>query len=111
MQPPQITPPDHTSPVPDAATRAGIPDHTGGGAADGRVLHINLGFFKFGTDYKSQAIALILSVLLLVVIVSLAICADQTESVKDLISVFKGALLLTIGVAVGNTVGGQGTKS
>jgi hypothetical protein len=108
--PQQILPPEHTSPVPDAATRTGLPDHTGGGAADGRVLRINFGFFKFGTDDKSQAIALILSVLLLAIITALAVFANQTDTIKDLMGLLKSAVLLTIGVAVGNSGSGKQDK-
>lgn len=108
--PQQILPPDHTSPVPDSDTRKGLPDHTGGEFAGGRVLHINLKFFKFGTDDKSQAIALILSVLLLAVITLLALYAEQTDQIKDLMGVLKSALLITIGVAVGNTISGKPDK-
>jgi hypothetical protein len=98
---PQIPPPDHSSPVPDPATKLGLPDHTGGGKADGRVMHVNLGFFKFGTDDRTQAVAFVLTILLLVMLGGLLI-APETEQAKSLFGILQNSLLLTIGVSVGN---------
>ncbi|WP_156405386.1 hypothetical protein [Sphingomonas sp. Root710] len=102
--PQQILPPEHTSPVPDDDTKLGIPDHTGPGKAGGRVLRLNLGIVKFGTDNTTQAIALLLSVLVLALIMIIVFWGPGTPQSNDLLSALKNILLITIGVAVGNGI-------
>lgn len=104
MPQPQIPPPEGASPLPDAETKLGLPDHTGMSPADGRVLRVNLGFLKFGTDDKAQAVAFILSVFMLILLVVLAIFAPDSEQATNLASLLEKAVLITIGVAVGQSL-------
>lgn len=103
--PQEILPPPETPNVPDRETKLGLPDQTGKGAADGRVMHVNLGFFKFGTDDKAQAVAFILTVLMLGILTALAIWGQDTDQAKAFAGLLEKAVLITIGVAVGQSIG------
>ena len=107
--PPEILPPPETSNVPDRETKLGLPDHTGTGSADGRVMHINLGFLKFGTDDKAQAVAFILTTLMLLLLGAISIWGQDTEQTKAFASLLEKAVLITIGVSVGQAVGRKPT--
>jgi hypothetical protein len=108
MTVPAIQEPDNVSPVPDKATKKGLPDHTGSGKADGRIMHVNLGFARYGTDDKSHAAAMVITFILLVFLALLIIFAPENDQNKELIGWIKGAVLLTVGVAIGQ--GGSNTK-
>ena len=103
-----IPEPQNTSPVPDSATKKGLPDHTGKDNADGRVLHVNLGIVKYGTDDKAHAAAMVLSVVIILFLGALLAFAPHDEETKDLIGWLKSAVLLTIGVAIGQGASKQG---
>jgi len=105
--PQEILPPENASPVPDDATLLGFPpDHTGSSSARGRVFHLNLGIFKYGTDDKAHAAAMGLS-LLIFVFLGILLCFGQANANTDnMIAFLQNALLLTIGVAIG-----QGTST
>ena len=66
----EIQPPSNLSPKPDRATRRGMSDFTGKDARN-RVLYINAGFFKYGTNDKAHAAAIVLSMTLLLAIILL----------------------------------------
>src|SRR3954447_22376860 len=59
-------------PYPDKETRRGLPDYTGRDAYD-RVLLINSYFFKYGTNDKTHAAALVLSLMILIVIIAVIV--------------------------------------
>ena len=79
----QIPPPENTSSVPDKATKTGLNDYTGP-AAESRVLRINLGIFKYGTNDKTHAAALVLSLLLFLTIVGVIIFGDGGDWAKEI---------------------------
>lgn len=93
---------------PDEYTQI-APDYTASSASN-RVLHINLSWFKYGTDDKGHASAIVLSlVLLLMVLVLAAIGAVAACFGKDpswfntLVSWVGNAFLFTAGVAIGKS--------
>ncbi len=103
-QPPTIPPPSHVSPVPDDATKAGLKDYTSPTAAN-RILHINLGFFKYGTSDQAHAAAMVLSLLLLIFIAAILIFAPSGGVADKILSWLESAFLLTVGVAIGKSGG------
>jgi len=104
--PPTIPPPENAFPLPDKDTKLGLPDHTGSSSAGGRVLHVNLFIVKYGTDDKAHAAAISLSVLLLIFIAVLSFAPASPEHDK-LISWLESAVLITIGVAIGQGMSGS----
>ena len=76
-----MSPPDFAKPpipslgklseIPDQETNKGL-DLTGPEAKN-RVMLINIGFFKYGTNDKSHAAAVCLSIVLLIVIVIVSV--------------------------------------
>jgi len=99
---PTIEPPTNVSSVPDEATKTG-PDYTGANASK-RVLYVNLGFVKYGTNDKVHAAALILSfVLLLAVFAVIGQGFYQGEHgwADKVFSWLGSAFLFVAGVAVG----------
>lgn len=106
---PEIPPPTNLSPVPDKATRAGIDDFTSGSASK-RVMHLNMIFFKYGTNDQTHAAAMLLSLLELVCLMVLLVAAPEVKAVQDMIAFLQHALLLTVGVAIGQSAKG-GDKS
>lgn len=81
------------------------PDYTSDSPAPGRVLAINLPFFKYGTSDRFQGAAILLSIILLGVIALFligSIFADIPDGRFDKIfSWLGGAFLLVMGVAIG----------
>jgi hypothetical protein len=75
-------------------------DYTGPQAED-RVLHINLMFFKYGTNDKTHAAALVLSLLLFATIVGVLIFGNGTEWAKEAFHWLGSAFLFVSGVALG----------
>ena len=110
----KILPPSgNTSTIPDKATRTGMPDHTGKGA-EGRVLHLNLWFFKYGTDDKSHAAAILLSLLLLIIIVVVILWgmdAKNTGWADKVFSWLGSAFLFVTGIALGGKENGISKKT
>jgi arginine exporter protein ArgO len=96
----QIPPPDHTSNVPDKATQKGISDFTGP-EADNRVLHINLGILKYGTNDKAHAAAVVFSLLLFIAIMGVLIFGSGGEWTKEAFRWLGSAFLFVAGVAIG----------
>jgi hypothetical protein len=109
-QPPEkleIPAPKNTSIVPDGATQKGIKDYTGIDGADGRVFHINLGFFKYGTDDKIHGAAMVFSLLLFICVVCVMIFGDGSAWADKLFSWATGAFLFALGIALGKGAGGK----
>jgi hypothetical protein len=106
----QIPPPENTSSVPDKATKTGLNDYTGP-IANSRVLHINLGFFKYGTNDKTHAAALVLSLLLFLTIVGVIGFGDGGEWTKEIFRWLSGAFLFVAGVAIGKSSESDSEKS
>jgi hypothetical protein len=106
----EILPPENLSNTPDKATQKGLQDYTSP-SADLRVLHINLGFFKFGTDDKVLATAFTLAILLIIIITVISIAgifSEKTEWIEKMFSWSTNAFLVVLGVALGK--GTNGTK-
>ena len=99
-------PPKHVSPIPDEATRRRKPDYTTRTDADDRVLFINLRFFRYGTNDKAHAAALVLSLILLLTIIALIFVGPRhAEGQWDdkAFSWLGGAFLFIAGVALGGS--------
>ena len=100
-----ITPPTkNISSSPDKSTRLGLSDLTGD-KADGRILYINLWFFKYGTNDRSHAAAIAISLILLLmicVVIALGtfekIDSSWIENVFDWLG---GTFLFVAGIALG----------
>ena len=80
-----------------------------GSEADNRVLHINCGIFKYGTNDKTHAAALVLALLLFIAIAGVLIFGDGNEWCREAFRWLGGAFLFVAGVAVGK--GGEEPKS
>ena len=85
-------------------------DYTGPNAAS-RVLHLNLWVFKYGTDDKAHAAAIILSFIQLACIMLLFIFAASTPAEERFVSFLESGFLLTAGVAIGQSGAVGGKKS
>jgi len=114
MAPRKILPPQgDLSDRPDNYTSLS-PDWTGSGAND-RVMHINMPFLKYGTNDKTHAASLLLSLLLLIIIVFLSICGMFSSNAAWMDKVFTylgSAFLFVAGVAVGRSgVGNSKTET
>jgi hypothetical protein len=97
---------------PDQFT-ATSPDFTGD-HAENRILHINLRWFKYGTDDKSHASAIVLSLVLLLLAVIVAVIGAASmysgkapDWLETLITWIGNAFLFTAGVAIGKSDKGQ----
>ncbi len=107
-KPPQlneIQPPPNLSPTPDRATRRGLSDFTGKDARD-RVLYINIWFFKYGTNDKAHAAAIVLSMTLLAAIIFLVFFGTRNGDSAWNDRAFNwmsGAFLFVAGVALGKS--------
>jgi hypothetical protein len=109
-----MSPPDYAHPTkipslgnlpeaPDSETALGL-DWTGDRPAAQRVLYLNFGFFKYGTDDKAHAAAILLSIGLLAAlfIISLtAIFSPNAPMFERAINIFGNAFLFVAGVAIG----------
>lgn len=96
-------PPADTSDIPDKYTRM-APDFTGP-HAENRILLIELKWFKYGTDDKSHASALVLSGLILCVSIIISVIglgAGSAKWLELLITWLGNAFLFTAGIAVGS---------
>lgn len=101
--PPPILPPLNVAPQPDKATQIGLQDFTGN-SADKRVLHINLGFIKYGTNDKSHAAAIVLSIVLLLTIIGvifIGVASPDLAWKEKIFNWLGGAFLFVSGVALG----------
>jgi len=101
----KIPPPENLSPTPDEATKTGLSDYTGG-SANKRVLHINLGIFKYGTDDKSHAAALVFALILLIALLGIVIAGFHVENAAWADKCFGwlgSAFLFVAGVALGKS--------
>ncbi|MET4293710.1 hypothetical protein [Bradyrhizobium sp. LB5.2] len=110
-------PTSNTSPVPDEDTAKGF-DWTGDGRAHNRILHISTKWFRYGTDDKGHAAALVLSALLLVSALLVGIIAvvglysgKDPQWVNTLITWVGNAFLFTSGIAVGKSAKADNGKS
>ena len=75
-------------------------DYTGS-EADNRVLHINLWFFKYGTNDKTHAAAMVLSLLLFITIVGVLVFGNGGDLAKEAFHWLGSAFLFVSGVALG----------
>jgi hypothetical protein len=105
-----MSPPDYIRPTkmpslgnlpeaPDSETALGLDR-----PAAQRVLYLNFGFFKYGTDDKAHAAAILLSIGLLAAlfIISLtAIFSPNAPMFERAINIFGNAFLFVAGVAIG----------
>lgn len=103
----QIPPPsENLSLQPDKDTKKGLPpDYAADGSAGHRVLHINLGFFKYGTNDKAHAASIMLSLLLFVAIISVIVIGMFTSNMTWAEKAFNwlgSAFLFTTGIALGS---------
>ena len=108
--PPTIIPPPEgdLSDVPDKATKSGL-DMTGP-AAHNRILFIDFGFFKYGTDDKTHAGSIFLSLLLLLIallVMIIGLFSAQPEWLERVLSLVWSAFMFVAGVAIGR---GQSSK-
>ena len=103
---PAIPPLGNVPKEPDAATRTGLADFTSPTAAN-RVLHINLGLLKYGTDDKAHAAAIVLSIALLVMIFLTGIAGlfpGASDWAKTLLQWLGTTFTFVAGVAIGQGV-------
>ena len=84
--------------------RTGIKDYTGDGNAENRAFHINLGFFKYGTDDKVHGAAMVFSIILLLIIVGVIGFGDGSAWGVKIFNWVSGAFLFTAGIALGKGV-------
>lgn len=92
---------------PDAATRKGLKNDYTSDGAENRVLLINLGFFRYGTDDKAHAGAMVLSIVLLgmIFLTGLAgLLTGAAEWTQQLIQWLGSAFTLVAGVAIGQGI-------
>jgi hypothetical protein len=102
-------PPGNPSTIPDADTEKGF-DFAAGDHAENRILHIKTRWFRYGTDDKGHAAALVLSGLLLVSAPIIAIigCVSlfsgkDPQWFQTLVTWIGNAFLFTAGIAVGKS--------
>ena len=109
---PEIPQPESVSPVPDKFTKQGFSDFTGP-SAENRVLHINLGFFRYGTSDKIHAAAMVLSLLLFLAIGGVffsGIWLTSAEWPDKVFSWLSSTFLFVTGVALGKGAGSDKQK-
>lgn len=97
----------------DKETKKGLADQTGL-SADGRVLYINLIFFRYGTDDKAHAAALVFCFLLLFLIAIIIIYGARCTNSTWFDKVFSGilnAFLFISGIALGTRGSHKSKKS
>jgi hypothetical protein len=102
--PPAIPPLGDISTEPDRDTKKGLKHDFTSPSAENRVLHINLGFFKYGTDDKAHAGAMVLSMVLLVMIFLTGLggfIAGVGDWTKTLLQMLGSAFTFVAGVAIG----------
>lgn len=107
-----IPPPPSVSNRPDKATAEGLRDYTGNEASD-RVLRINVGIFKYGTNDKIHAAAIALSLVLLIIIVGICIAGFFSSNVSWVEKLFNWAtnsFLFIAGIALGKGASTKGTQ-
>jgi len=105
---PDVPAPPSLSDTPDQDTALN-PDFTGDHAKN-RVLHVNTRWFKYGTDDKAHASALVLSALLLLSALFLAVVGmivsfsgHEQKWLDTLLTWIGNAFLFTSGIAVGKS--------
>ena len=101
--PPVAPPPDgDLSDVPDSATKRAL-DFTGSDA-ENRILFVNCGFFRYGTDDKTHAAAILLSIVLLLVailIILIGLFSSNLGWLERALSWVGTTFVFTAGVAIG----------
>lgn len=104
--PPNIKAPEgDLSPTPDLYTKTN-PDFAAGENAANRVLHIDWKWFRYGTDDKGHAAALVLSMVLLAVsvfVIVVGLIWPQSEWLETVFKWLGGAFLFVSGVAIGKS--------
>lgn len=98
-------PPPSVSNKPDHATKKGMKDHTGK-EAEGRVLFLDLGIFKYGTDDKAHAASVAFSIVLLtaifiVIFAGMLVPDTRMEWVKQAFTWLGSTFLFIAGYALG----------
>ena len=100
-----IRPPTNLSPNPDRDTRRGLSDYTGKDARN-RVLYVNFGFLKYGTNDKAHAAAIVLSMALLLAMLLLVFFGSRQGDAAWSDKAFawlSNAFLFVAGVALGRS--------
>lgn len=104
MTPPQIPPPRNVPREPDPATQK-FPDFTSR-TAESRILYLNLGFFRYGTNDKVHAAAVTMSLVLLLVNVALifiGLFREPTDWHKTAFQWTTNTFLFVAGFALGTS--------
>jgi peptidoglycan/LPS O-acetylase OafA/YrhL len=99
---PRIPPLGPVSNVPDEATQRAF-DWTGPEAHD-RVMLLNFGFLRYGTNDKSHAAAICLSLILLallLIVSAMGLFSPNAASFDKIIALIGNAFLFVAGIAVG----------
>ena len=78
-------------------------DYTGSDAVPDRVLRINLGFFKYGTNDKTQGAAIFFSLLLLILIFLTIILQCFFPIIDKFLPWLQSTFILIIGIALGRS--------
>ena len=106
--PPPPPAPPNASTVPDEYTRT-QPDWTSG-IAESRILHLDSRFFRYGTNDKGHAAALVLSVCLLLTAVALCLLGivglysgKDAPWLTTALTWIGNGFLFTAGIAVGKS--------
>lgn len=104
--PPQIPQPENLNQKPDSDTKKGLPDFTGDGYAEHRVLFIRIkDFLKYGTNDKVHAAAIIFSLLLFIVIFLVIIVGffcEHSEWADKVFTWLGSAFLFSLGIVFGS---------
>lgn len=98
------SPPPEISGVPDRDTKKGLPDYTNGSGAPGRVLHINIPCFSYGTNDRGHAAAIFLSIVLLVMMMlcfAATLIKPEAPALDRILTILSSTFTLTVGIAVG----------
>ena len=104
--PVQIPEPKNLKESPDSDTKKGLPDFTGDGHADHRVLFIKIkDFLKYGTNDKVHAAAIIFSLLLftvIVLVIFIGFFCEHSEWADKVFTWLGSAFLFSLGIAFGS---------
>src|SRR4051794_32788072 len=97
------SPSGNLSDIPDSDTKR-APDMTAPGSADNRVLFINLGFFKYGSNDKQHSASMILAFVLLLAFIGVIVAgfwAANAGWLDKAITYLWNGFLIVGGVAIG----------
>ena len=103
-----VSPPANTSEVPDRHTKTS-PAYTDGSAPN-QVFHFKFLGMSYGTDDKTHAAAMCLSLLMLLIVMTCLIAGSIVKDrtgIEQILNFIGPAFLITIGVAIGKSVSGE----